>query len=157
MENTSSDFNTNEELKDAPLLRSLKSSNPFSAPESYFDSLSANIQDRIQQEEKQAITHGFMPKPVIIGISFFIAALFIAYYQFDFGTLSKEQRSENTDSISCEMIVNSDYYMELDEDLLTEKIEASEKTAIEKNLISDDEIENYLVQTTDESFLTYEL
>lgn len=150
------ELNSQEELKDAPLLRSLSSSNAFEAPEGYFDELSSQISAKISSK-KSVFQTGFL-KPVLAGLSLIILLLTIGYFY----NQENVDRLESSNEVSSEKlydnIIESEYYCEFDESLLAESLsENQSKSTLQTPTESELEIENYLIQSADESILTNEL
>ncbi|MBK9401891.1 MAG: hypothetical protein IPN36_13905 [Bacteroidetes bacterium] len=147
----------NEELKDAPLLRSLQSADPYKAPEGYFDALSSEIQHKISQGQQQRTVSVKILKPVFAVMGVLIIALLIGYFKKEAGNTEKMQVATMEEQFSCDDLLESNYYLEIDEQLIAEAVEELHITTITADTITDLEIEDYLIQSADEILLTNEL
>jgi hypothetical protein len=147
----------NEELKDAPLLRSLQSADPYKAPEGYFDALSSEIQHKISSGEQRRTVSVKIWKPVFAIVSVLVIALMIGYFKKDAGNTEKMQVAALEEPISCDDLLESNYYLEIDEQLIAEAMEDAESTSLITDTLSDREMEDYLIQSADELLLTNEL
>ncbi len=147
----------NEELKDAPLLRSLQAADPYKAPEGYFDALSSDIQHKISQGQQQRTVSVKILKPVFAVVGVLIIALLIGYFKKEAGNTEKMQVATMEEQFSCDDLLESNYYLEIDEQLIAEAVEELHITTITADTITDLEIEDYLIQSADEILLTNEL
>lgn len=147
----------NEELKDAPLLRSLQSADPYKAPEGYFDALSSDIQHKISQGQQRRTVSVKIWKPVFAVVGVLIIALLIGYFKKEAGNTEKMQVAVMEEQFSCDDLLESNYYLEIDEQLIAEAMEDADATSLTTDTISDLEIEDYLIQSADEILLTNEL
>jgi hypothetical protein len=139
-----------DELKDFPHLKKLQGNNPFEAPEGYFDTLSTSIADKISAQSNHKPVAIFRLKPILISG---VAMVAIITSVFVYNHLQNKSNIASNDSnqkieVTCDELIASGYYEELDENLLAESIiqEPNPKSL-------DDEIENYLIDNTDESTL----
>jgi len=144
-------INEAEELKDAPLLHSLKKSEVFAAPDGYFDQLSSNIQDRINAK-RPSVPQIFW-KPVLAGTS--LALIISAVYLITPSSTPqpKVQNSIGELQLSTDDLINSNYYQELEEDLLAEALIAPEN----ESSLKESNLENYLLENSSEEELLNEL
>ncbi|MBK7888001.1 MAG: hypothetical protein IPJ86_12145 [Bacteroidetes bacterium] len=147
----------NEELKDAPLLRSLQHVDLFKAPEGYFDDLSSAIQNKISQGDAPKTSTVYSWKPVFAIVSVLVIALMIGYFKKEAGNTEKMQVATMEEQFSCDDLIESNYYLEIDELLIAEAMEDADATSLTTDTISDLEIEDYLIQSADEILLTNEL
>ncbi len=142
-----------DELNDAPLLRSLRNSQGFEAPDGYFDRLSSDIQDRINQP-KSLIS--FRWKPVLAFASITGLAIFIYFSVFRSEIPSAEEQQIAQTEITSEDLIASDYYTEIDEELLTEALSGKDAGEIWTGN-NTEPIEEYLIETSTEEELINEL
>lgn len=147
----------NNELRDAPLLQSLRSIDPYKAPEGYFDTLSADIQNKISSKKVPGFHLVKLWKPVFAMAGVVIVALLIKFYNNQNNPADKMPITEIHESFSYEDLLESNYYLEIDEDLIAESAEETGVSSIEYEASDDKEIEEYLIQTIDENTLTNEL
>jgi len=154
--NTSSSAE-NDELKDAPLLRSLQQVDFYKAPEGYFDALSTEIQNKISQGDAPKTGTVNIWKPLFAIAGVVIVALMIGYFTKEAGNTEKRQVAEMEESLSCDDLLESNYYLEIEESLIAEAVEDIRANPIKSDTITDLEIEDYLIQTADEILLTNEL
>jgi len=143
--------NEPDELKDAPILRSLKHAAGFPAPEGYFDQLSSAIQDKINS--KRTFSGRIFTRPVIAGLSF--ATMIFAFYFINYPTEKSHQvyQMNAKTELSTDDLISTNYYLEIEEELLAETLNATENGALplEAN------IENYLLESYNETELINEL
>jgi hypothetical protein len=139
-----------DELKDFPHLKKLQGNNPFEAPEGYFDTLSTSIADKISTQSNHKPVAIFRLKPILISG---VAMIAIITSVFVFNHLQNKSNLASNNSnpkieVTCDELIASGYYEELDENLLAESIiqEPNPKSL-------DTEIENYIIDNTDESTL----
>ncbi len=139
-----------DELKDSPLLRSLRSGNGFEAPDGYFDGLTSSIQDRIN---KPARGISFNWKPVALTLTLGSIALYLFFAVFnksDVAPIPPVQVAEI--EISSEDLITSEYYTEIDEELITATI--TEKQSEENNTITPSSgIDEYIIESSSEEEL----
>lgn len=139
-----------DELKDFPHLKKLQGNNPFEAPEGYFETLSTSISDKISAQSNHKPVAIFRLKPILISG---VAMVAIITSVFVYNHLQNKSNIASNDSnqkieVTCDELIASGYYEELDENLLAESIiqEPNPKSL-------EAEIENYLIDNTDESTL----
>lgn len=134
------------ELREAPLLRSIGTKNPFDAPEGYFDSLHVHIQDRLQVAPKPWITRISQTAWVVMFLLLIGVGLLFKYYE-------KPVRQNITANaeVSIDDLLNSGYYTQLDEELLSESLAESSTSS------GFDDMEDFLIESADESLITNEL
>lgn len=139
-----------DELKDFPRLKRLQGNNPFEAPEGYFDTLSSSIADKISEQSSHKPVAIFRLKPVLITGVVLIALLssVLVFNHLQNNSNLASNKSNQEIDITCDELIASGYYEELDENLLAESIVQEPN---QKNL--DVEIENYLIDNADESTL----
>ncbi len=147
----------NDELKNAPLLRSLRSADPFQAPEGYFDRLSSDIQDKIHHQKTAVFSTFFEWKSALAILGILVLAILAGTQDYSPKFQPLAQHTSAEPSISCEDIINSNYYLEFDETLLSEAMELSDTALVSPAFSGDETLENYLIQQTEESFLINEL
>ncbi|MBL0098028.1 MAG: hypothetical protein IPP46_17185 [Bacteroidetes bacterium] len=138
-------------------MRSLQSADPYKAPEGYFDALSSEIQHKISQGQQQRTVSVKILKPVFAVMGVLIIALLIGYFKKEAGNTEKMQVATMEEQFSCDDLLESNYYLEIDEQLIAEAVEELHITTITADTITDLEIEDYLIQSADEILLTNEL
>lgn len=141
---------TDDELKDAPLLRQLRQSSAFNAPEDYFQTLPSAIQDKISN--KQSIIGQFKLKPILAGIAITGCLVLGILYM---NQQPKEQQYTETTTITTDDLIESGYYLELEEQLIAETVYNDE--AVQEESIDETEMENYFLEAADETTLINEL
>lgn len=138
-------MNTNDELKEMPQLQKMQGHEPFTAPEGYFEKLSSSIQDRIASEKKSKTIKVFQPQWliafVIIGI--IGSGIYLRYA----GT--NEVKVEQVADLTCDDLIESGYYTEIDESLLAEAVISTPDNS--KDSTAD--LEEYILNNTDETTL----
>lgn len=139
-----------DELKDFPRLKQLQGNYPFEAPEGYFETLSSSIADKISAQSSHKPVTIFRLKPVLITGVVLIALLssVLVFNHLQNNSNLASNKSNQEIYITCDDLIASGYYEELDENLLAESIVQEPN---QKNL--DTEIENYLIDNADESTL----
>jgi len=157
MENNHLHKELEDELKNAPILQSLKGNSTFQAPENYFDSLSSNIQDRISSTNKSTfVIPVFRPAFAGFSLALMLISIAIIYFSQDENKKSDLQAQEIGSPIIDEMI-ESGYYIDLEESHISETLcDLQIKTESSKTT-SDIELENYLIQSMNETSLINEL
>lgn len=147
--NTNNLHHDDDELKDAPILRSLRKSNGFDAPEGYFDRLTSDIQDRINPP---TAIQTFNWKPIIAFAS--IAGIFIIVYFSYFKTVTPPAQDPQLAQvqISSDDLISTNYYTEFDEEILTEAL--VEPTSYEQQSTNGtQDMENYIIESSSEEEL----
>ncbi len=157
MEKKLFDHPEEDELQHAPLLRSLKGSMPFHEPDGYFSTLGSHIQQRIHDNSVRTENVSFYRRP-----AFAVAGILAIALAFIFFNLNTENKKEDSlahaeEAISCEDILESEYYLELDEDVIAIALASDAGTYTPNDTLSTGEIENYLIQNADELLFTSEL
>jgi hypothetical protein len=140
---------SDDELKDFPRLKQLQGNNPFAAPEGYFDTLSISITDKISAQSNQKPVVLFKLKPILVaGLALAIITSALVFNHLQVKNNTAFNNPNDKLEITCDELISSGYYEELDENLLAEAIIQEQKTnSVEA------EIENYLIDNTDESTL----
>lgn len=157
MDNLDNHTERENELKDMPTLRSMPSSNFFDAPDGYFDTLSSQIQDRIHaSKEKSYIIPIF--RPAVAGFSFALMIICFALVYFNGNEKQSSNLQAELSTPSFETIIESGYYIDLDEALIAETLcDMPIKSDTTSLNAQDIELENYLIQTMNETSLLNEL
>lgn len=139
-----------DELKDFPILHSIGRNFQYHAPEKYFEKLGDALQQRTSAPVKKPIFLA-MIRPVLAGT---LTLLFILGVWL-FSGLQTKTADHTTASlqqtIAVEEIIESGYYLELDETLLTD---ALIETGTVEAPDDDKELEDYLIHSTYEEELT---
>ncbi len=136
-----------DELSDTNHLQSLSRKEPFQAPNGYFDSLTSNIQDKLNHQQNLVISSVKAKRPVFILATLLTVCISLGIFFFMINT-----NKTHSKEIACtyEDMIESGYYSELDESALTEKYLACQPL----NGIDDKALEDYLINNSDESLLT---
>jgi hypothetical protein len=144
------------ELKDAPTLRTLPTSDFFNAPDGYFDNLSSNIQDRIQENKSKTYIIPIF-RPAFVGISFTLMIICISLLYFK-SINNKAEYQAQQETPSLDEIIESGYYLNFEEAVLAETLcdMPSKSDSLQLNT-QDQELENYLIQSMNETTLLNEL
>ena len=138
-------MNTNNELNEMPLLQKMQGHEPFKEPEGYFKELSSSIQDRIASAKKPETTRVFQPQWLIafVFLGMIASGIYLRYS-------ANEQNTETElANVTCDDLIESGYYCEIDESILADAIPATQEDVQD----STDEIEEYLINNTDETTL----
>jgi hypothetical protein len=136
-----------EELKDAPALKSMAGKNFFSVPDNYFNGFSASVVDRIAAEkEKQSAWSYIFSKPVkrILIPVFSLTIILIAFFIYSNHKAEKKFVALNYDAAYTAGIVN-----DIDINLISEYYTEKDTT--------NNEIENYILDSSTEDNLINEL
>ena len=134
-----------DELKEAPLLSSLQAKkHAFEAPGSYFEKLPSSIQDKISSNSS---SHKWKLNPLWVSVLVGCLVLGIGFFYFD---SQKNNKSSTEVAISCDDVIESDYYLELDEAVLIDQLAAM---PLDKTSPENTEIDDYLLNSIDESTL----
>ncbi|MBK7966026.1 MAG: hypothetical protein IPK10_12590 [Bacteroidetes bacterium] len=150
------DMEREKELKDASTLRNLPTSDFFNAPEGYFDNLSSKIQDRIQENKSKTYIIPIF-RPAFVGISFTWMIICISLLYFN-SINSKTDNQAQQDSPSLDEIIDSGYYLDFEEAVLAETLcDMPSKGDTTQQNTQDIELENYLIQSMNETTLLNEL
>ncbi|MBP6513470.1 MAG: hypothetical protein KA347_12455 [Bacteroidia bacterium] len=156
MTQQTNDMEREKELKDAPTLRNLPTSDFFTAPEGYFDSLSSKIQDRIQENKSKTYIIPVF-RPAFVGISFTLMILCISLLYFN-SINKKAEYQVQQESPSLDEIIESGYYLNFEEAVLAETLcDMPSKSDTTQLNTQDQELENYLIQSINETTLLNEL
>lgn len=148
--NTGFPYNDDDELKDTPILRSLRSNKGFDAPEGYFDELTSDIQDRINQPERGI---RFSWKPVVASLTIGGLAIYLFFAVFNKSETIAPNASQVAEiEISSEDLITSEYYMEMDEELIATSLTERSSDETNKTNISSG-IEDYLLESSNEDEL----
>ncbi len=145
-----------DELRNAPGLRGMKSANPFEVPEGYFDSLSARIQDKLNTPKPITLWEKLvepLQRPAFAYATISLVVLIFAgvYFYQKQNPLPAKQMSEA--SVSMEDLYSSGIIDEYDENTLIEvlALNSSEKSAAT-------EMDDYLIdENTSETDFINEL
>lgn len=144
------------ELKDAPTLRTLPTSDFFNAPDGYFDNLSSNIQDRIQENKSKTYIIPIF-RPAFVGISFTLMIICISLLYIN-SINKKAEYQVRQETPSLEEIIDSGYYLDFEEAVLAETLcDMPSKSDTTQLNTQDQELENYLIQSMNETTLLNEL
>lgn len=150
------DLERENELKDAPTLRAIAPSDFFNAPDGYFDSLSSKIQDRIQENKSKTYIIPIF-RPAFVGISFTLMIICISLLYFN--SINKKAAYQvQQESPSLDEIIDSGYYLHFEEAVLAETLcDLPSKNDTTQLNTQDLELENYLIQSMNETTLLNEL
>jgi hypothetical protein len=133
------------ELQEAPLLSSMQAKKDvFEVPVSYFEKLPSSIQDKISSKSN---SHNWKLNPLWLSVLVGCLVLGIGFLYFD----SQQTKKSSTEmAVSCDDVIESDYYLEIDESVIIEQL-----ASIPGNPKSTDntEIDNYILNSIDESTL----
>jgi hypothetical protein len=157
MDNLNNHTERENELKEMPTLRSMPSSNFFDAPDGYFDTLSSQIQDRIKASKENTY---FIPifRPAVAGFSFAFMIICFALVYFNGNENQNYNQQADLSTPSFETIIESGYYIDLEEALIAETLCEISVTNDTTQLSPQDlELENYLIQSMNETTLLNEL
>ncbi|MBL7924568.1 MAG: hypothetical protein JNL88_10260 [Bacteroidia bacterium] len=149
--------NQEDELKEAPLLKSMQGRDGFRAPDGYFESLTSSIQDRIHSERPEP-RFSFLLRPAMAGFGFALLLLIagLAYFNLrDESTAPQQVSAEN--ELSVEDVIESGYYLELDDDLIAESFNTAATSSDTSHTVQERQVEEYFLQSADESLLLNEL
>lgn len=141
---------TDDELKDAPLLRQLRQTAAFNAPEEYFQTLPASIQDKISS--RKSLLSQFKVKPILAGLA--IAGCLILGILYINQPAQEQQFTEKT-TITTDDLIETGYYLEIEEQLIAESV--YNDAAAQEESTDETEMENYLLEASDETTLINEL
>ena len=156
MTNPTNNMERENELKDAPTLRNLPTSDFFNAPDGYFDNLSSRIQDRIQENKSKTYIIPVF-RPAFVGISFTLMIICISLLCFN-SINKKADYQVQQEAPSLDEIIDSGYYLHFEEAVLAETLcdMHSKSDTLQLNT-QDLELENYLIQSMNETTLLNEL
>ena len=156
MTNPTNNTERENELKDAPTLRALPTSDFFNAPDGYFDSLSSKIQDRIQENKSKTYIIPIF-RPAFVGISFTLMIICISLLYFN--SINKKAEYQVQQEVpSLDEIIDSGYYLDFEEAVLAETLcDLPSKGDTTQLNTQDLELENYLIQSMNETTLLNEL
>jgi hypothetical protein len=134
-----------DELKEAPLLSSLQAKKDvFEVPATYFEKLPSSIQDKISSNSN---SHQWKLNPLWVSVLVGCLVLGIGFYYFD----SQQTNKSSTEvAVSCDDVIESDYYLEIDEAVLIDQLAAM---PLDKTSPENTEIDDYLLNSIDESTL----
>ncbi len=156
MTNPTNNTERENELKDAPTLRVIAPSDFFNAPDGYFDSLSSKIQDRIQENKSKTYIIPIF-RPAFVGISFTLMIICISLLYFNSINKKAEYQSQQ-EAPSLDEIIDSGYYLHFEEAVLAETLcDMPSKSDTTQLNAQDLELENYLIQSMNETTLLNEL
>ena len=146
-----SDKEWEEELKNASGLRKVADDKSLDAPEDYFNSLPANIMDKIAAQESSAENEAvirplFTLRKLLIP-SLAIAAVILAIFIF---SKLNQQESKNEVATNTEEIYNAELIDNLDESQLMDAL--AELTA-DTSSVKTGELENYLIESSTDDVL----
>lgn len=134
------------ELDQAPLLSALQHSKGFEAPEGYFDALPAQIQARLTTRHPGWFAR--IPSPAWITVFILLIGTGLLFNRV---SVSDQKKGREMREVSVDELLQSGYYTEIEEDLLTEIIHQSHEAENLQN------IEQYLIESTDETTISHEL
>lgn len=139
-----------DELRDFPILHSVGRNFQYHAPEKYFEKLGDALQQKTSAPEKKPILLSFF-RPALAGV-FALLLILGAWLSTSVEEMPVVQNKQPLDrTISTEEIIESGYYLELDETLLTDAL--IETGAVEAPDV-DNELVDYLIHYTNEEELT---
>jgi hypothetical protein len=157
MDNLSHNTERDSELKEMPTLKSMPSSPFFNAPDGYFDTLNSQIQDRIQSSGKRTYIIPVF-RPAFAGFSFALIIVCIALVYFNGNEQSTNEQQAMLSTPTIDAVIESGYYINLDEELIAETLcDVPVKNDLAPQDPEDIELENYLIQTMNETSLLNEL
>lgn len=157
MDNLDNHTERENELKEMPTLRSMPSSNFFDAPDGYFDTLSSQIQDRIHAAQLKTYIIPIF-RPGVAAFSFALMIICFALVYFNGNENQKYDQQADLSAPSFDAIIESGYYISLDEAIIAETLCDMPVKSDHSSLNDQDiELENYLIQTMNESSLLNEL
>lgn len=152
-ENIPNDFDNLS--KHAPLLSSIKKENSFSTPVDYFDELPNMISEKISKSKKESFFQKTFSSITFSG-SFSIAsvtAVILLFTFFNRNPLNQKEQIASEEIIDTISVDEVD--MRTDNYLVAEVYK--EQMTIEEEDNSNKDIENYLIENTDEYTITEEL
>ena len=138
---------SDDEISDLKHLKSYSKKEPFNAPEGYFDTLTSKIQDRLSNERFILSEEVKAKRPIFIFATILTVCISAGIFFFMINA-NKPQQQEV--ACSYEDLIESGYYIEMDENAIAEKLIATNPI----NSKEDQAIEDYLINNSDESLLT---
>ncbi len=117
--------NRNDELKDAPMLKSIRRENPFRVPEEYFETLADKISERIIRQKPAGKV---IPVRKNVWLKYAAAACIGAVLFSGIYYLSREKEKKEEfamAAVSYDEIASSSYFFDLDENMLMEELAKS--------------------------------
>lgn len=137
----------NDELNSFPSLSKMSRKEPFEAPDGYFDQLSSKIQDRISSEKKSLVPV-FRLRPIAIIASLIVILIVSGTFIY----LHQNNNDKTELAITYDDVLESGYYLEIDEATLCESIPPATAT-----ITNDKSIDEYLINNADESLISNSL
>jgi hypothetical protein len=150
--------NMDDELKDAPLLKSISRENPFKVPDGYFDSFPTLISEKIAAQNSKPgwaifLQNVFQPKYVVAMSVFAIVLTSGIFYFNQHPKLSNEEILLSYDDLN-----NSNYIEQIDEMDLIDAYSSVSYSEAYKSGENNSDIENYLIDNqTDNALIENEL
>jgi hypothetical protein len=150
--------NMHDELKDAPLLKSISRENPFRVPDGYFDSFPTLISEKIAAQNSRPgwivfLQNVFQPKYVVAMCVFAIVLTSGIFYFNQHPKLSHEQILLSFDDLN-----NSNYIEQIDEMDLIDAYSSVSYSEAYKSGENNSDIQNYLIDNqTDNALIENEL
>lgn len=144
--------------EEGKLLSSINKQNPFSVPPNYFDELPSIVSDHIRSKEKQI----FLLKPAFALSSLAVFSLMLLLAFFLFKKEVPASPENELSEVDIEYIISNPELYNINETVITEQLLASSttlepvsQTAVET--ISNEEIESFLEENTNDNTIINEL
>ena len=150
--------NMDDELKDAPLLKSMSRENSFKVPDGYFDSFPTLISEKVTVQNAKPgwiifFQNVFQPQYVVAMCVFTVVLTSGIFY---FNQNSKLNTQEVL--LSYDDLNNSNYIEQIDESDLIDAYSSVSNSEVGKPNENNSDIENYLIENqTDNSIIENEL
>jgi len=150
--------NMDDELKDAPLLKSISRENSVKVPDGYFDSFPTLISEKIADQNSKPgwaifLQNVFQPKYVVAMCVFAIVLTSGIFYFNQHPKLSNEEILLSYDDLN-----NSNYIEQIDEMDLIDAYSSVSYSEAYKSGENNSDIENYLIDNqTDNALIENEL
>ena len=150
--------NMDDELKDAPLLKSISRENPFKVPDGYFDSFPTIISEKIAAQNSKPgwiifLQNVFQPK-YVVAMCVFAALLTSGIFYFNQAPKLNSQEI----LLSYDDLNNSNYIEQIDESDLIDAYSSVSNSEVYESSENNADIENYLIDNqTDNTIIENEL
>ncbi|MEO5572101.1 MAG: hypothetical protein ABIT08_12345 [Bacteroidia bacterium] len=150
--------NMDDELKDAPLLKSMSRENPFKVPDGYFDSFPTIISEKIAAQNSKPdwaifLQNVFQPKYVVAMLVFAVVLTSGIFYFNEHSKLNQQEMLLSYDDLN-----NLNYIEQIDESDLIDAYSSVSNSEVYQSSEDNSDIENYLIDNqTDNAIIENEL
>ncbi len=149
----------------APQLAKIEKKQPYQVPANYFEELPQAIQKEISLQNQRPKIWEWLYQLIVqpqyrLAVAVFVAVFIAGFYYFNYNTMNPAPEFNQLALEEMDTYIN-DNLDDFDESLLLENsmamLDESTESAVEEMELTDEEIEDYLIDEADDQFLEEEL